>query len=252
MKPQTTVRCIVVTKDIVSFPVAEQFVSLNGEGPRAGKRAAFLRFVGCNLTCAWCDTQWACAGVDTLGERTLDELVAYVAEQNVEYVTLTGGEPLLQSHLDELILALSQISHVQVIEIETNGAEDISGLVALRHRTPHTYEDSECLGAQLAFTLDYKLPTSGMESFMLTDNYTKLTFSDTIKFVVGSAADFDRMIEVVYEFHLSDRCQVYVSPVFGMVEVSWLAEELLARKLNGITLQLQLHKLIWPQTEKGV
>lgn len=241
-----------MTKEVVTFPVAEQFVSLNGEGPRAGKRAVFLRFVGCNLTCAWCDTQWACKGEEMLGERTLDELVAFVAEQEVEYVTLTGGEPLLQHHLDELVLALSHIPHVQVIEIETNGAKDISALAELRRRTPHTYEDSECLGAQLVFTLDYKLPTSGMEPFMLPDNYTKLTFSDTVKFVVGSAADFDRMIEVVHTFHLADRCQVYVSPVFGMVEVSWLAEELLKRKLNGYTLQLQLHKLIWPKIEKGV
>lgn len=241
-----------MTKAAITFPVAELFTSLNGEGPRAGKRAAFLRFVGCNLACSWCDTQWACEGVDILGERTLDELVAFVQAQDVAFVTITGGEPLLQPHLDELILALSSIPAVQLIEIETNGSVDISALNALRHGTVSAHESTACLQADLAFTLDYKLPASGMESFMLTENYSKLITVDTVKFVVGSEADFETMVDVVERFDLTHRCQVYVSPVFGMIEVSWLAEELLQRRMNGYTLQLQLHKLIWPKTDKGV
>ena len=170
-----------MTKDPITFPVAERFVSLNGEGPHAGKRAAFLRFVGCNLSCSWCDTHWACVGESTLGECTLDELVAYVADQNVAYVTLTGGEPLLQPHLDELIVALSHIPAVHVIEIETNGAVDIASFEALRQRSPKTHPAEACLQAILSFTLDYKLPTSAMEASMRTENYELLTALDTMK-----------------------------------------------------------------------
>ena len=43
-----------------TMPVAERFVSVNGEGPRAGSFSAFVRFRGCNLACSYCDTQWAC------------------------------------------------------------------------------------------------------------------------------------------------------------------------------------------------
>ena len=41
------------------MPVVERFVSVNGEGPRAGRLAAFVRFAGCNLRCSYCDTMWA-------------------------------------------------------------------------------------------------------------------------------------------------------------------------------------------------
>ena len=39
--------------------VVEKFVSINGEGQRAGEPAAFVRFQGCNLACGYCDTKWA-------------------------------------------------------------------------------------------------------------------------------------------------------------------------------------------------
>ena len=42
-----------------TLPVAERFVSVNGEGRAAGKLAAFIRFTGCNLECSYCDTMWA-------------------------------------------------------------------------------------------------------------------------------------------------------------------------------------------------
>ena len=41
------------------FPVAERFVSINGESTRAGEPAVFVRFRGCNLCCSYCDTKWA-------------------------------------------------------------------------------------------------------------------------------------------------------------------------------------------------
>lgn len=39
--------------------VVEKFVSINGEGTKAGQLAVFIRFKGCNLACEYCDTQWA-------------------------------------------------------------------------------------------------------------------------------------------------------------------------------------------------
>jgi 7-carboxy-7-deazaguanine synthase len=69
-------------------------------------------------------------------------------------VTLTGGEPLLQKDIKSLIEML--VSNGHRVEIETNGAHPIDVLAA-----------SEC---RPVFTLDYKLPSSGMERFMLTDN----------------------------------------------------------------------------------
>ena len=41
-----------------TYQVVEKFVSINGEGRRAGELAAFIRFKGCNLQCSYCDTSW--------------------------------------------------------------------------------------------------------------------------------------------------------------------------------------------------
>ena len=39
--------------------VVEKFISINGEGRRAGELAVFIRFKGCNMNCSYCDTKWA-------------------------------------------------------------------------------------------------------------------------------------------------------------------------------------------------
>ena len=43
----------------ITYPLVEKFISINGEGPKAGMMAAFLRMKGCNLSCNYCDTAWA-------------------------------------------------------------------------------------------------------------------------------------------------------------------------------------------------
>ena len=80
--------------DMCCFKVAEKFVSINGEGPRAGELAVFLRFCGCNLNCGYCDTRWANAADVKYELASAEELVAYVKSTGVKNVTLTGGEPL--------------------------------------------------------------------------------------------------------------------------------------------------------------
>lgn len=90
------------------LPVAERFVSVNGEGRAAGKLAAFIRFTGCNLACSYCDTMWANAPVaaDRAERVSVADLVAWARETRVECITLTGGEPVLQPELPRLVRAL--------------------------------------------------------------------------------------------------------------------------------------------------
>lgn len=122
-----------------TMPVVERFVSINGEGPRAGRLAAFIRFAGCNLACSWCDTAWANVGNCEHENLTPAKLVEWVAGSGAACVTLTGGEPTLQPGLPALIGALCQ-SGVwglrgklpRVVEVETNGAVDLAELAALR------------------------------------------------------------------------------------------------------------------------
>lgn len=223
----------------VVFPVAERFVSINGEGAHAGRLAAFIRFSGCNLECRYCDTVWAQDSELTVELATVSELVDWVSEQPCACVTITGGEPTLQTHLPELVFAFDALPSLEVIEIETNGSTDLSFLAADRP-------------GKLRFTMDYKLPSSGMERRMRTENFALLAPHDVVKFVAGTSGDLDKMVGVIDEFGLMERCRVYVSPVFGQIDPAAIVEFMKARRLAGVTLQLQLHKIIWPGTERGV
>ena len=218
------------------FKVAEKFVSINGEGPRAGELAVFLRFCGCNLNCGYCDTRWANTADVKYELASAEELVAYVKSTGVKNVTLTGGEPLLQAdiaHLTELLGASGA-----EVEIETNGSVPLKNILSLAPRP--------------AVTADYKLPSSGMEKYMLTENFSYLTLRDAVKFVVGDKCDLARAEEIIKGYGLIDRCRIYFSPVFGKIKPEEIAEFMKERKLNGVRLQLQLHKIIWEPDMRGV
>ena len=123
----------------MTYAVKEIFLTLQGEGAQAGRRAVFCRFAGCNLwtgreqdrakaICKFCDTDFV--GTDgTLGGKYRDAaaLAQVIAESWGEgpedrYVVLTGGEPMLQVD-DVLIDAL----HTEgfTIAIESNGTQKV-------------------------------------------------------------------------------------------------------------------------------
>ena len=233
------------------LPVAERFVSVNGEGRAAGKLAAFIRFTGCNLACSYCDTMWANAPVaaDRAERVSVADLVAWACETRVECVTLTGGEPALQSALPSLVCALlaepGPLERGLRVEIETNGAADLRELAQLR-------EACASLPGSLTFTVDWKLPASGMEDRMLRENFALLDARDTVKFVCGGEGDLARMLEVSRELGLPNRVPVYLSPVFGRLDPARIVDFMQENNLTWATAQLQLHKIIWPGVEKGV
>ena len=218
------------------FKVAEKFVSINGEGPRAGELAVFLRFCGCNLDCCYCDTRWANTADVKYELVSAEELVAYVKSTGVKNVTLTGGEPLLQADIAHLIKLLGEAG--AEVEIETNGSVPLKNIVSLAPRP--------------AVTADYKLPSSGMEKYMLTENFSYLTLQDAVKFVVGDMCDLARAEEIINGYGLKEKCRIYFSPVFGKIKPVEITEFMKERKLNGVRLQLQLHKIIWEPDMRGV
>ena len=226
----------------IMYKVAEIFTSVNGESRLAGELAVFVRFVGCNLSCAYCDTAWAISMDAPHKEMSLDEIIAYVEQTGIKNVTLTGGEPLLSEGIEELIIEL--IGHNHRVEIETNGAVDIIPLLDIAARLS--------IKDELSITLDYKCPSSGMESFMVMENYDVLRSYDTVKFVVGDKADLDKAREIIEKYDLIDRCAVYLSAVFGRITPREIVEYMLEHKMNGVTHQLQQHKFIWDPNARGV
>lgn len=119
----------------MSYSVKEMFLTLQGEGVQAGRRAVFVRFAGCNLwsgrekdranaICRFCDTDFV--GTDGLGGGRFADAAALVAAaerfwgegRERRFVVLTGGEPMLQVD-DALIDALHAAGFF--VAIESNG-----------------------------------------------------------------------------------------------------------------------------------
>ncbi|SDB49765.1 7-carboxy-7-deazaguanine synthase [Pseudobutyrivibrio sp. YE44] len=219
------------------FNVVEKFVSINGEGQHAGELAVFIRLRGCNLSCSYCDTRWACTADAKAEEMTELQLLDYVKSTGVKRVTLTGGEPLLAKDVMVLLEAFAKEPDIKV-EIETNGSISLEPFVAIENPP--------------AFTLDYKLAGSGMEAKMDLSNFQYLQEKDTVKFVCSDVSELDKVCNIVNTYSLSDKCTVLISPVFGRIEPADMVDYLIEHKRNDIRLQLQLHKFIWDPNKRGV
>lgn len=222
---------------MASYKVVEIFTSINGEGRRAGQLALFIRFQKCNLHCSYCDTRWANTDSAAYTEMTEDELYDEIKKSGIRNITLTGGEPLLQPEIDVLLHKLAADDALSV-EIETNGSISIEEFSRLKNPP--------------LFTVDYKLPGSGMEKYMKVENFAYLKPEDTVKFVAGSRQDLERAREIIAGFQLTEKCSVYISPVFGAIAPAEIVEFMKQYRLNGVNLQLQLHKIIWDPQQRGV
>lgn len=107
--------------------VSEMFLTIQGEGPSTGQRAAFVRLGGCNLHCVWCDTPytWDADRYDLrtqMARRSVADIAHDLAAMNPRLVVITGGEPMLQQDYPgfETLITLCGIRGIRV-EIETNG-----------------------------------------------------------------------------------------------------------------------------------
>lgn len=220
----------------MKYHVAEIFSSINGEGTRAGELAVFVRLTGCNLSCTYCDTSWANCENAGFTAMTADEILDAVKKTGIKNVTLTGGEPLLSEGVRELIqlLCVNDFS----VEIETNGSIYLAPFSEISPRP--------------LFTMDYKLPVSGMEKHMDHRNFELLEKNDTVKLVAGSINDMKRGLDIIEKYDLTNKCHVYFSPVFGSVDPADMVDFMKENRLNGVRLQLQLHKFIWDPQERGV
>lgn len=207
------------------FRINEKFVSIDGEGPTAGALSVFIRFAGCNLRCAWCDTVYAQKNEDFSETVSAAEIVSYIKSTGLNHVTLTGGEPLLQ---DGIIGLLSRLVDYQV-HIETNGSVNIAPFR---------------VGENIHFVLDYKLPCSGMEEKMYARNFDMAAENDAVKFVAASRGDLEKAVQVMERYRLTERTQVYISCVFDRLAPADVVDFMKEYRLQGVKLQLQMHKYI--------
>jgi len=121
----------------MKYKVNEIFASIQGEGLCIGLPMNFIRFCRCNLGCSWCDTRFS-EGV-LLDESEIIRLL----NKEIEWVSLTGGEPMLEQEIGRLIRKLK--SRGFKVLLETNG----------------TIYDEKVYGLCDYISLDLKAPSSG-------------------------------------------------------------------------------------------
>jgi 7-carboxy-7-deazaguanine synthase len=209
--------------------IHEMYRSVQGESTFAGLPCVFVRTAVCDARCAWCDTPHA------FNQGTvwaLDDVVARVRGWQTPLVEITGGEPLVQPEVVPLMTRLADLD--LTVLLETSGAHDVSAVDARVH-----------------IIMDLKCPDSGECQNNRWSNLEVLKPSDEIKCVIASRGDFDWAAGVIRQHRLAGRFTVLLSAVFGAVTPLELATWLLDSGLQ-VRLQLQLHKIIWDPSARGV
>jgi len=210
--------------------ICELFAGIQGESTYAGQPSGFIRVDGCNLRCVWCDTAYAFEGGNTMSVK---EILEVVESWQLSLVEITGGEPLLQSGCIPLVKSLLAAGYTTLIE--TNGSQPI-----------------DILPSGVIRIMDIKCPGSGMSDRMHWPNVEALTEQDEVKFVLADRADYVWALEVLHRYDLAARCKaIHLSPVSGSLDAAHLAAWMLEDRPPA-RLQLQLHKIIWPASMRGV
>lgn len=219
------------------FNIIEKFISIDGEGPTAGELAVFIRFQGCNLRCSWCDTVYSFESENITETLSGIQIYEYIKSTKVKNVTLTGGEPLIQHGICDLLELLNNDLELKV-HIETNGSIDI--------------EPFKTKYKNISFIVDYKLPKSDMTHTMNENNLSCVDKNDVYKFVVASISDLEGANDIIKKYNLDLKTNVYLSPVFGSIVLSDIVDFMKDNLLNNVVFQVQLHKIVWDENERGV
>ncbi len=238
--------------------VNEIYLSLQGESTFAGLPCVFVRLTACNLRCSYCDTAYAF----TEGKkRTLAEIVAEVQRLakpfthhasgiRLPLVELTGGEPLLQPNALPLMKQLCDDGFT--VLVETSGALDIAQVDPRVRRI-----------------MDLKCPSSGEVARNRFENIAHLEDTDEIKFVIGTAEDYEWAKAQIAQHKLDAICPLLMSWVHPLrpeqqdkalkpvpagqtpITRQQLAERIIADALP-VRFQVQMHKVIWAPEQRGV
>lgn len=173
------------TQQNVSFPIMEQFYTLQGEGHYAGRAAYFIRLGGCDVGCVWCDVKesW---DATIHQHKTVAEIVTEISTFPTDFVVITGGEPAMYD-----LTPLTDALHTKNYEIaiETSGCYELKGNI-----------DWYCFSPK-----KFKAPVA--------DAYTK---ANELKVVVFHKSDIKWAEE--HAQLVNENCILYLQPEWSKLE----------------------------------
>jgi len=217
--------------------VNEIYAAICGESRFSGQPCTLVRLTGCHIRCRWCDTAHSFAGGQTMSAV---EVVRAVGEHGHRLVLLTGGEPLLQPDVVPLMAAL--LADGRQVVLETSGTLGPRNMVSLA-KVP----------AGVHRVVDLKAPGSSISSEEIDwPGVALLDATDELKIVCVGRDDYLWGRTLVQKGNLWPAAvRVAFSAVAGELAPATLAQWLLADRLEAV-LQIQLHKVLWPDRERGV
>ena len=237
--------------------IVEIYKSLQGESSFAGLPCVFVRLAGCNLRCAWCDSEYTFTGGRKI---SVSELLLEVQRLSPGggLVEITGGEPMLQER--ELIPFMHQLLALGCkSSCETRCESRYQLLLETSGERP-----LELVPREVHKIVDVKCPGSGEHLRFRPENLATLTARDELKFVLASRQDYEYARDFIRTHGLdSNPAALILSPAFRkgaagtrstencLLDPRSLAEWMLADNLNA-RLGLQIHKFIWEPQLKGI
>lgn len=162
--------------------IDEIFLSIQGEGRYQGLPSVLVRFHGCNLSCNWCDSK----KLYNSQQLSYDQILNKISKYNCKNVILTGGEPLLQSNIENFTKLLH--SNGFFIMIETNGTvkkDIVCDIISISPKLDHSGNNSFNYINNLKYYInnyDYQI------KFVVRDNYYDFT---QIKKILNQIGEFD-------------------------------------------------------------
>jgi len=215
--------------------ISEIFRSIQGESSYAGWPCAFIRLAGCSHNCRYCDSLYA---RNTEERLTTGEVVSRALALKTEIIEITGGEPLEQPGVHQLMTELCNTG--RKVLLETGGFIPVAGIDPRVHKI-----------------IDLKPPSSGESGKNCMENITlafkagkELQKSFEFKMVLADRNDYLWARDLLRMQPLQQTCTVLMGVVAGELLPEKLAEWILEDGLR-VRMQLQLHKLLWPERTRG-
>ncbi len=213
----------------MSLIVNEIFYSIQGETTTAGFSSVFVRLAGCNLDCAYCDTRYA-RDIGTAME--MDAIILEIEKYpSADHVTVTGGEPMLQT--STLVLLKRILDRGWKCQMETNGS-------ILLKDVPE----------KVRKIVDVKTPSSGEADSFEMRNLKYLNDRDEIKFVISDMADYEFSKDFTGKYLAKKGIVINFSPAAGAMSAAVLADLIVKERLP-VRLNLQIHKILWGPDAPG-
>ena len=237
--------------------INEIFYSLQGEGFLAGVPSVFVRLAGCPLRCRWCDTKYAWdnkAGED----NTIADITKTVQQWSCKFVVITGGEPMINSELPQLVKELKTAG--KHITIETAGITGWDGLEAREFTARMAVPQMPCDLMSISPKLSNSVPDDAKASAAHEDSRLDIAvlqelldnYEYQLKFIVDSQDDLPEIRQTIEKIGSVNPEKVMLMPQAATRE-ELLAKSLIVAEMcrqTGFTFCQRLQVLLW-NNQKG-